>query len=211
MDLWKLLAVILCLVQVEYVGFIKSMVEFFLALFRAFYSIFAIILNAFAAIWPDAKFLFLITLCYSSIANAIASLIVLLYILNKHLKNSPLILSTVSVEPTLKAKLWSWFHYYWRFLLFSLGIAILLGGLLPLIAQWFDQDPISSLKYSKYIGNISMLPASWLAFWLLLRRKGKKQLLRISTCVWSSRWLLNCLIYHYIKYYFQERIVNDLA
>lgn len=25
-----------------------------------------IILNAFAAIWPDAKFLFLITLCYSS-------------------------------------------------------------------------------------------------------------------------------------------------
>ena len=72
-----------------------------------------IILNAFAAIWPDAKFLFLITLCYSSIANAIASLIVLLYILNKHLKNSPLILSTVSVEPTLKAKLWSWFHYYW--------------------------------------------------------------------------------------------------
>ena len=73
-----------------------------------------IILNAFAAIWPDAKFLFLITLCYSSIANAIASLIVLLYILNKHLKNSPLILSTVSVEPTLKAKLWSWFHYYWR-------------------------------------------------------------------------------------------------
>ena len=138
-----------------------------------------IILNAFAAIWPDAKFLFLITLCYSSIANAIASLIVLLYILNKHLKNSPLILSTVSVEPTLKAKLWSWFHYYWRFLLFSLGIAILLGGLLPLIAQWFGQDPISSLKYSKYIGNISMLPASWLAFWLLLRRKGKKQLLRI--------------------------------
>lgn len=142
-----------------------------------------IILNAFAAIWPDAKFLFLITLCYSSIANAIASLIVLLYILNKHLKNSPLILSTVSVEPTLKTKLWSWFHYYWRFLLFSLGIAILLGGLLPLIAQWFGQDPISSLKYSKYIGNISMLPASWLAFWLLLRRKGEKQLLRISTCV----------------------------
>ena len=171
-----------------------------------------IILNAFAAIWPDAKFLFLITLCYSSVVNAIASLIVLLYILNKHFKNSPLILSTVSVEPTLKEKLWSWFQYYWRFLLFSLGIAILLGGLLPLTAQWFGQDPISSLKYSKYIGNISMLPASLLAFWLLLRRKGKKQLLRISTCVWTSRWLLNyCLTYHHIKYYFQERIVNDLA
>ena len=188
------------------------MVEFFLALFHPFYSIFAwrryyteciccdlagceisfsyyimllggLALNELVIIWPDEKFLFLATLCYSSIANAIASLIVLLYILNKHLKNSPLILSTVSVEPTLKVKLWSWFHYYWRFLLFSLGIAILLGGLLPLIAQWFGQDPISSLKYSKYIGNISMLPASWLDFWLLLRRKGKKQLLRISTCV----------------------------
>lgn len=142
-----------------------------------------IILNTFAAVWPDAKSLFLITLCYSSVANAVASLVVFLYILNKHLKNSSLILSTASVEPILKEKLWSWFHYYWRFLLFSFGIAILLGGLLPLIAQWFGQDPISSLKYSKYIGNISMLPASWFAFWLLLRRKGKKQLLRISTCV----------------------------
>ena len=152
-------------------------------LFILFLVVGGIILNAFAAIWPDAKFLFLITLCYSSIANALASLIVFLYILNKHFKNSGLILSTFSSGRALKEKLLCWFHYYWRFLLFSFGIAILLGGLLPLIAHVFGQDLISSLKYSKYIGNISMLPASWLAFWLLLRRRGKKQLLRISTCV----------------------------
>lgn len=139
------------------------------------------ILNAFAKVWPDAKLLFFITLCYSSIANAIASLIVLLYILNKQLKNSPLILATVSVKPALRTKIWGWFQYFWRFLLFLLGIALLLGGLLPLIAQWFGYDPISSLKYSKYVGNISMLPASLLAFWILLRRKGGKQLLKIST------------------------------
>lgn len=142
-----------------------------------------IVLNTLAAFWPDAQSLFLITLCYSSVANALASLVVFLYILDKHFKNASFILSTASIEPTLKAKLLSWFHYYWRFLLLSCGIAILLGGLLPLITQWFGHDPISSLKYSKYIGNISILPASLLAFWLLLRRKGKKQLLRISTCV----------------------------
>ena len=152
-------------------------------LFFVFLLFGGLALNELVIIWPDEKFLFLATLCYSSIANAIASLIVLLYILNKHLKNSSLILSTVSVEPTLKEKLWSWFHYYWRFLLFSFGIAMLLGSLLPLIAQWFGQDPISSLKYSKYIGNISMFPASLLAFWLLLRRNGSRQLLRISPCV----------------------------
>lgn len=141
------------------------------------------VLNAFGSAWPDAKSLFYITLCYSSVANGMASLFVLLYILNKQFKNSPLILATVSAEPALRIKIWSWFQYYWRFLLFSLGIAILLGGLLPLIAQLFGYDPISSLKYSKYIGNISMFPASLLAFWILLRRKGRKQLLQISTTV----------------------------
>lgn len=65
---------------------------------------------------------------------------------------------------------------------FSFGIALLSGALLPLAARWLGQEPLAFLKYSKYVGNVSMIPASLFAFQLLMRRKGGKQLLRISTC-----------------------------
>ena len=161
-----------------------------------------IILNAFAAIWPDAKFLFLITLCYSSIANAIASLIVLLYILNKHLKNSPLILSTVSVEPTLK----------------TLELVSLLLAF-PAVFAWdcnttgrtasFDcsmvrprSDQFSQIFqiYRQYL-HAPRLMACFLAAFTEKREKtitANFNLRLIFTVVVE----LYCFTYHHIKYYF---------
>ena len=140
------------------------------------------ILNFLSGILYDSRLLFILTLIYSSTANAAASLCVFVYILNRHFRRSAVMVSTAAGRPVFRAKLRAWFHYYWRFLLFSFGIALLSGALLPLAARWLGQEPLAFLKYSKYVGNVSMIPASLFAFRLLMRRKGGKQLLRISTC-----------------------------
>ena len=98
------------------------------------------ILNFLSGILYDSRLLFILTLIYSSTANAAASLCVFVYILNRHFRRSAVMVSTAAGRP------------------------------------------VAFLKYSKYVGNVSMIPASLFAFQLLMRRKGGKQLLRISTC-----------------------------
>ncbi len=125
--------------------------------------------------------LFLVTFVYSSLMNAVASFAVFWYILNRPLGKAHICLSIRTGLPVLRGKFWSWFQYYWRFLLFSLGISMFFGALLPVAALWMGQEPLVYLRYSRYVGNLSILPASLLAFLLLLRRKGDKNLLRISS------------------------------
>ena len=140
------------------------------------------LLNLLSKFILDSSFLFSVTLIYSGTANVLASFLVFFYILNRPFKKSVAVLSIANGRSVFRMKLKSWFHYYWRFILFSFGLAMLLGALLPIVAHWLGEDPLAFLKYSKYVGNISMIPASLLAFWLLLRRKGGKSLLQITVC-----------------------------
>ena len=139
------------------------------------------ILNALVWLLPNMTLLYFVTLLYSGLVNICASVVVFFYILNRRFKRSSIILVLNTPEPTFRTKLQSWFHYYWRFLLFSFSLSLLLGGLLPLVARIMGYDPLSVLKYSKYVGNFSMIPASFLAFWLFLRQARRKGIMQIAT------------------------------
>ena len=135
-------------------------------------------------LFPNMTKLYVITLLYSGLVNILASAAIFFHILNRRFKHSTLILSLDSCNISFKTKLLSWFHYYWRFLLFSVSLSLLLGALLPLTARLLGYDPMRVLKYSKYIGNFSIIPASFLAFWLFLRHEKRKGLLRITTFIY---------------------------
>ncbi len=137
------------------------------------------LLNRLSAVVADPGALFRLTLVYSGMVNALASLLVFGYILNRPFKKSSLILSTRKDLPVRSTKWKSWFCYYWRFVVLSFILALCFGGILPVLAQGLGRDPLTALQYSKYVGNLAMIPASWLAFRLLLARKGEKSLLQI--------------------------------
>lgn len=152
-------------------------------LFWAFLLFGGMILNATVWFFPDMTVLYLITLFYSGLINVLASAIIFFYILNRQFKNSALVLSLTCCNISFKEKLQIWFQYYWRFLLFSVSLSLLLGALLPLAARLLGYEPTSALKYSKYIGNFSIIPASFLAFWLFLRRGKRKGILHINNYI----------------------------
>lgn len=150
-------------------------------LFIALLLVGGTILNALVWLLSNMTLLYFVTLLYSGLVNICASVVVFFYILNRRFKRSSIILVLNTPEPTFRTKLQSWFHYYWRFLLFSFSLSLLLGGLLPLVARIMGYDPLSVLKYSKYVGNFSMIPASFLAFWLFLRQARRKGIMQIAT------------------------------
>lgn len=67
----------------------------------------------------------------------------------------------------------TWWNYFWRFALFAFAIAFTLGALLPIVGEMFGYNPFELTKYSKYLGNISVVPASLLVFIILMWRKEK--------------------------------------
>lgn len=69
----------------------------------------------------------------------------------------------------------TWWNYFWRFALFAFAIAFTLGALLPIVGEMFGYNPFELTKYSKYLGNISVIPASLLVFILLMWRKEKRR------------------------------------
>ena len=69
----------------------------------------------------------------------------------------------------------TWWNYFWRFALFAFAIAFTLGALLPIVGEYLGYNPYKLLKYSKYLGNISVIPASLLVFMLLMWRKEKRR------------------------------------
>ena len=136
-------------------------------------------LNFLAQYGYNSKYLVLLNYAYSTLVNAASSFVVLLFILNRRFGKSTWMLASISQTPSFWNKLFGWFQYYWRFVLFSFALALLFGGTLPFLAQALGRDPVSFLKYSSYVGNISIIPASWLAFSLVLRRQKKKQTFQI--------------------------------
>jgi len=137
-------------------------------------------LNWLGTVFP-AKSLFLLTAFWSALVHAGASLAVFLYVLNRKFGKSEWKLAIPGDRPGIPKRLWVWFLFYWRFILFSVAISIGLGALLPLAARWAGYDPVSALKYSKYIGNFSVLPASLFSFlFLMYRRERRRRLVLVS-------------------------------
>lgn len=131
-------------------------------------------LNWLGGLFP-AQSLFLLTMFWSSLVHAGASLAVFLYVLDRKFGKSGWKLAIPGDRCGIPKRLWVWFLFYWRFILFSLAISIGLGALLPLAVRWAGYDPVSALKYSKYIGNFSVLPASLLSFLFLMCRKERRR------------------------------------
>lgn len=126
------------------------------------------------------RYLYMVTLLSGFLANAAGTLFGFFYCLNRKFRKSSLILQGKSEHISSLGRLWICFLYFWRFSILAIAIAAVLGYMLPLCFQYAGLDPVKALKYSKYLGNISMLPASYLAFISLICRKEKRQTLRIA-------------------------------
>ena len=137
-----------------------------------------ITMNYFGHLLP--KGLYMIMLLSGILANIVATLLVMFYCLDHKSKKSPLILQGKSENINNWNKLWIWFLYFWRFAIIAFAIGFLLGALLPICFKYAGIDPVKALKYSKYLGNIAVLPASYLAFISLVCRKEKRQTLKIA-------------------------------
>ena len=135
-------------------------------------------MNYFGHLLP--KRLYMIMLLSGILANIMATLLVMFYCLDHKSKKSPLILQGKSENINNWNKLWIWFLYFWRFAIIAFAIGFILGALLPVCFQYAGIDPVKALKYSKYLGNIAVLPASYLAFISLICRKEKRQTLKIA-------------------------------
>lgn len=150
------------------------------------YAILFAALNLFAGITVNflghllPNGLYMVMMLSGIFANIIATLLVMFYILNRKFKKSTLILQGKSERTNSWNKLWIWFLYFWRFTIIAFTIGFLLGILLPICFQRAGIDPVKTLKYSKYLGNIAVLPASYLAFISLACRKENRQTLRIA-------------------------------
>ena len=124
--------------------------------------------------------LYMITIFSGISANILATMISMYYCLNRKFKKSPLVLQGKSEKMGPGRKFWTWFLYFWRFAIIAFLIAFALGALLPICFRYWGLEPIKALKYSKYLGNIAVLPASYLAFISLVCRREKRQTLRIA-------------------------------
>lgn len=135
-------------------------------------------MNYFSHFLP--KGLYMIMFLSGILANIVATLLAMFYCLNRKFKNSSLILQGKTANISCWNKLLVWFLYFWRFIIIAFAVAFALGALLPMCFQYAGIDPVKALKYSKYLGNLVVLPASYLAFISLVCRKEKRQTLKIA-------------------------------
>ena len=126
------------------------------------------------------KGLYTVMILSGVLANIVATLLAMFYCLNRKFKKSSLIMQGKTANNSNWNKLWIWFLYFWRFAIIAFAIAFILGALLPMCFQYAGVDLVKALKYSKYLGNIAVLPASYLAFISLICRKEKRQTLKIA-------------------------------
>lgn len=140
-----------------------------------------VIWGIFANFWGQflPKGMFVIMMLSGILANILATLISMMYCLNRKFPKSPLILQSSAKNDKYSSKILIWGLYFWRFALLAFVIGFALGALLPVVFQYTGFDPVKALKYSKYLGNIAVIPASFLAFVSMICRKETKQTLRI--------------------------------
>ncbi len=128
----------------------------------------------------QTRCVFIITLLSGIFANGIATLSAMFYCLNRKFRNSSLILQGRTETIGLKSKLWLWLLYFGRFVVFTIALSFILGYFLPICFRLAGTDPAKALNLSRYIGNMSMIPASFLAFISMICRKEKNRTLRIA-------------------------------
>ena len=147
------------------------------------------LINLLSGICYQPKVFFLASLSFGLVLNAIVSFFVLKFILGRKVGKSGLVVVPAILkrnEPEITEHkisfgraLLTWWGYFWRFVLLAFGIGFMLGALLVLIGENLGYNTISLLKYSKYVGNFAVIPASLLVFTLLMWRKEKKRKLDI--------------------------------
>ena len=147
------------------------------------------LINWLSGICYHPKVFFLASLSYGLALNAIISFFVLKFILGRKVGKSGLIVVPAALkrrEPEavqykigMGRTLFIWWGYFWRFVLLAFGIGATLGALLIIIGETLGYDSLKLLKYSKYVGNFAVIPASLLVFTLLMWRKEKKRKLDI--------------------------------
>lgn len=169
----------------EYRNDLKSVTKVWWRFFWR-YVIMFVAVNLFAGVIVNflgnflPKGLYMITMLSGIFANIVATLFAMYYCLNRKFKKSPLILQGKNTNLCQWNKLWIWFLYFWRFIIIAFALGFILGALLPICFQYAGIDPVKALKYSKYLGNIVILPASYLTLISLVCRKEKRQTLRIA-------------------------------
>ena len=129
-----------------------------------------------------SSYIYLIAIFYGVWANLIATLVAMFYCLGRRFKKSALVLCVRRNPSGISYKLWVWFRYFVRFIIFAFAIGFALGAGLPLLFKLFGHDPMVALKYSKYMGYIAILPASYMAFRTLARRRIEKSTLVVTVC-----------------------------
>ena len=118
------------------------------------------------------------------LVNILVSLFIFHCILGKQLGKSEYILVPSSKkENSTKLSsfqvLLTWWSYFWRFSLFAFALAFTIGALLPHIGESLGYNPFTAAKYSKYVGNISVIPASLCVFLILMWRTKKRRKLEL--------------------------------
>ncbi|MDD5597429.1 MAG: hypothetical protein PHV82_05760 [Victivallaceae bacterium] len=144
-----------------------------------------LIINRLSKTYDYPTFFFLLSISVNLGLNLLVSFLIFNSILGKPLGKSGLVIVPAAVKrcnpgaPPAKMNPFritlAWWNYFWRFALFAFAIAFTLGALFPIIGEHFGYAPYSLLKYSKYIGNISVVPASLLVFILLMWRSEKRR------------------------------------
>lgn len=126
------------------------------------------------------RILFIVAILYNLLIISGTSLLVFYYIIGRKFKKSPWILQLTREQS--KRKIWGiWLFYFTRFVLFAFAIAFMGGALLPVVVQWCGYNSAEALKYSKFLGNISVIPASFSSFLLLIWHYKKKNKLIIQS------------------------------
>ena len=128
----------------------------------------------------NPSYIYKVTLLSGLFANVLGTLCSMFFCVNRKFRNSPLVLQGKNTNTSLTGILWIWFIFFWRFFFLAIAIASILGYMLPICFQYAGFDPLKALKFSKYLGNISTLPASFLAFISMVCRKEKHQTLKIA-------------------------------
>ena len=131
------------------------------------------LLNSYNLVLPQG--IYFAILFYGFFSNLIASLVVFYYIFGREFKKSPYILALPSSNFKTLAIFLSWGNYFLHFILMAIAISFFLGALFPFIVKFLGYDPLIFLKYSKYLGNFAVLPASFISFLILMWRKDEKK------------------------------------
>ena len=119
--------------------------------------------------------IYFVILFYGFFSNLVASFVVFYYIIGREFKKSPYILALPSSNFKTLAIFLSWGNYFLHFILMAVAISFFLGAIFPFIVKFLGYDPLTFLKYSKYLGNFAILPASFITFLILLWRKNEKK------------------------------------